>query len=151
RTGDDEVSRTDFLGPKHPVNGKRRNLKVDVQDINEAEATATLEISWGQHSLSITETIAHVAKGVMVDAGGWVLVNGKLKKIPPWGPINRILQQLMIFQSEDLSQLSPTAQTVVRREALEEISADVDLLREETEPFHTPPPLARKSSLMSKT
>ena len=43
------------------------------------------------------------------------------------------------------------AQTVVSREALEAISADVALLREETEPFHTPPPLTRKSSLISKT
>jgi hypothetical protein len=72
-----------------------------------------------------------------------VLVNGKLKKIPPWGPVYRILQQLMIFQSDDLSQLSPSARTVVRREALEAISADVESLREEAEPFHTPPPLVR--------
>jgi hypothetical protein len=37
-------------------------------------------------ALKTTSTAIYVSPGVKVDAGGFIIVNGKFKKVPPRGP-----------------------------------------------------------------
>jgi len=75
-----------------------------------------------------------------------MLLNGKIIRIPPRGPITRIFEQLMLYQSADLARTNHVARDIIRREALNAIDADINALREETEPFHTPPALHEKET-----
>jgi hypothetical protein len=121
----------------------RRDVSVTVKEINQKASTATLEISYGFQLLSIPEMFVRVTHGVMVDGGGWVFINGKLKRVPPRGPVLRILQQLMLFSSDELAHAAPDLRDLVRRGAVDAMASELDQLRHAAGPFHTPAPLIR--------
>jgi hypothetical protein len=121
-----------------------RKLVLTVQQIDELSREATLEISQDIRLRSVPEMAASVMHSVQVDGGGWVLINGKLKRVPPRSPLLRILEQLMLFESEDLATMTSTPHDRVRREALDGVTREIELLRREVEVFHTPASLARE-------
>jgi hypothetical protein len=120
------------------------NLALTVEAINPECHMATIRVAYDIKFHTIYEMFGHVSHGVMVDGGGWLILNGKVIRIPPRGPITRILEQMMLFQSVDLNRANPGTRDIVRREALAAITADVSALREEAETFHTPPQLPGK-------
>jgi hypothetical protein len=120
------------------------HLALTVEAIDTESHTATIRVVYKLQFHTIYEMFGHVSRGVMADGGGWLILNGKIVRIPPRGPITRILEQMMLFQSEDLNRLNPNTRGVVRQEALAAIVADVTALQEEAETFHSPPRLAEK-------
>jgi hypothetical protein len=125
---------------------KTTDLKLIVQAIDPNARTATIQVTYEIAIHRIQEIFGIVSQGVKVDGGGWIFINGKFYPVPPRGPVTRILEQLMLFQSPDLSRAGAVAREAVRREALSAIATDLDALREETEPFHTPPALVGKGT-----
>ena len=73
-----------------------------------------------------------------VGGGGWMFLNGQIKRIPPRGPVTRILEQLLLYDSIELERASLATRDTVKREALDAIADEVAVLRDEAEPFHSP-------------
>jgi hypothetical protein len=120
------------------------NLRLTVKAIDPAARTATIHVVHSVAFHTIPQMVGIVTEGVKVDAGGWMFINGTIIRIPPRGPVTRIIEQLILFQSSDLARGSPVTRDIVRREALDAIATEVGALRDETEQFHTPPALVKK-------
>jgi hypothetical protein len=64
----------------------------------------------------IPELVAQILVGVINDAGGWVIVGGKLVRVPPRSPLLRVMESLLTFESA--GGLPPEQQKEVQRAAL---------------------------------
>ena len=108
------------------------HLRIDVQEIDERQRTARLQIChtssprpsdgrelfWGQ-----------LLGGVPYDGGGVIIVNGRAVPIPPWDPTIRILEHLAALQAADLIP-DKTLQDTVRAAVLDKVDMQVAALRE---------------------
>ncbi len=92
----------------------------------------------------VPRLVATILGGVAVDAGGWMILNGKIHKIPPRGPVTRILEQAMLYQSSQLELAAQSTRDQVRRGALDAIASELESLREEVAPFRSPPPIQER-------
>jgi hypothetical protein len=76
-------------------------LKVEVADIDAAGHTARLNVSvWpGYRPPDLVAT--EIFGGVTVDGGGYVVINGKVLKVPPRGPVTDIVNDLVRYLETD--------------------------------------------------
>jgi hypothetical protein len=126
-------------------------LQVKVIDINAAKRTATLNLVYHPLRVPVYTPIRRlpfdlvigeaggVFGGVRVDAGGWIIIGGKVVPVPPWDPTFKFMQQISFFQSGDQAN-QPWVRDTVRREALTAIVEHANKLLEGLETFTTVAP-----------
>ena len=96
-------------------------LRVEVSSIDAAARTATLKVSRRQDRRPEVGP-ARIFGGVASDGGGWYVVGGTLRRIPPRSPLLHMLEDLAALQeSESISH--GATRDLLRRDALESISA----------------------------
>ncbi|MDQ3893430.1 MAG: hypothetical protein M3292_02015 [Actinomycetota bacterium] len=119
------------------------SVGVAVEAIDPGARTATIRI-FSRVTWHVPRLVATILGGVAVDAGGWMILNGKIHKIPPRGPVTRILEQAMLYQSSQLELAAQSTRDQVRRGALDAIASELESLREEVAPFRSPPPIQER-------
>ncbi|MER5980608.1 hypothetical protein ABT142_29485 [Streptomyces sp. NPDC001857] len=111
-------------------------LEVHVTDIDATGHTATISVKH-QSNRHPKAGPAVVLDGVSDDAGGWVIVGGKVRHIPPRSPLTQMLHSIVsIEESGDLH--SGAARDLIRREALQSISAQAGVQLARMQKFHSP-------------
>ncbi|MGO4395231.1 hypothetical protein AB4Z46_28125 [Variovorax sp. M-6] len=66
----------------------------------------------------IPDLVAQILAGVVQDGGGWVLIGGKLHRVPPRGPINALLEALAErheLETTDISTIEATLRQIAGR------------------------------------
>jgi hypothetical protein len=111
-------------------------LEVEVTDIDLTGHVATIRVT-RQRDRHPRRGPALVLDGVSEDAGGWIIVGGKVKKVPPRSPLKEILQSVMSIEESNELQ-SGAARDLIRREALQQIRARATVQLEQMEKFHSP-------------
>jgi hypothetical protein len=131
-------------------------LKVDVVSINETTLTATLHIQASLFSFRIPERYYEplhldipvpwagsiVSGGVLVDGGGYAIIGGRIIRIPPWSPMQPVLEQLVAYQAAD-ALTNSNGQIEAKRTALLRLQNHLDATLARTEVLHSPAPRTR--------
>jgi hypothetical protein len=96
-------------------------LKVNVISINVAERKATLQVVRRRDRRPRETVPGSILVGVTNDAGGLVIIGGKIVKIPPNSPLLPMVEALAVVQeSESIS--NGAARDLLQRDALRSIS-----------------------------
>ncbi|WP_073502918.1 hypothetical protein [Actinacidiphila paucisporea] len=111
-------------------------IEVEVTDIDLAGHVATIGVTV-QRDRHPKAGPAVVLDGVSEDAGGWVIVGGKVKKVPPWSPLKQILQSVVSIEESNEAHSGAT-RDLIRREALQRISEQASGQLEQMRMFHSP-------------
>ncbi len=115
-----------------------------VDEINEGEHFAKVTLSYRPpRRIEVPGLVGELFGGVAVDGGGWILVNGHLQPVDPWGPLRGVLEQVVAH-----AQANGVADAIValeaRKSALARIvqiaSAELNDLTE----LETPPAATRR-------
>jgi hypothetical protein len=79
-----------------------------------SNVVATKKISYAH----IPDLVAQILVGVVQDGGGWVLIGGKLHKVPPRGPITELLAALAdqrALETADIATIEATLRKIANR------------------------------------
>lgn len=110
--------------------------EVKVADIDPVNHTATINVTL-EHDRHPKSGPAVIIEGVSEDAGGWVIVGGKVKKIPPRSPLKQILESVASIE-ESHTVHSGATRDLIRREAFQQIGAQVSTQLARMQEFHSP-------------
>lgn len=125
------------------------HLSVEVVSIDEAKQTARLRVRRrGAKIVTYSPIRAFDERvdvtmvpegGGLVDGGGYVIIGGKIIRIPPWNPMFPILHEIAAFEAAAL--VSDTnVKTTVRQHVLQKLAALVESTMSRTPTFRTPAP-----------
>jgi hypothetical protein len=106
-----------------PLQLWRDYLRLEVSSIDAAARNATLSLNY-RRGAGWPELSLQVLGGVSVDGSGWVIVGGRIIRIPPWNPLIRVLEEIAAFESATTISSSEVAR-IVQRTALEKIAEHV--------------------------
>jgi hypothetical protein len=82
---------------------------------------------------------AQILAGVENDGGGWILVGGKIVRVPPRSPLVRILEDVATLQESESIRYG-AARDLLQRSALQSISAQADIQLQRTLSYREPAP-----------
>ena len=120
---------SDPLGP---------HIRAEVVSIDTAARTATLRVHRRQDRRRAVGP-ARIIGGVASDGGGWYVVGGTLRRIPPRSPLLHMLEDLAALQeSESISH--GATRDLLRRDALERVSARANAELERMLSYRSPSP-----------
>jgi hypothetical protein len=120
---------SDPLGP---------HIRVEVVSIDAAARTATLRVHRRQDRRRAVGP-ALIIGGLASDGGGWYVVGGTLRRIPPRSPLLHMLEDLAALQeSESISH--GATRDLLRRDALESVSARANAELERMLSYRSPSP-----------
>ncbi|MGB5759109.1 MAG: hypothetical protein WBM50_19515 [Acidimicrobiales bacterium] len=119
------------------------HLVVHVDTIDEIQQMATVTVRYEPaHRPNIPTLVGDVYGGIAVDGPGFVVINGKVKKIPPRGPARSLIESVMRVLDDESGDGSN--QPSARLETLDRVVRAVgDLARTIETVSHTPPGAAR--------
>ena len=135
------------LGPgEHFVVGDPRGLfgaffAVTVDAIDDTSLTATVSIQ-ARHERTFAAGPAEIFGGVAIDGGGFIVIGGKIVRIPPRSPMLRVLEQLVAVETMTTASLPAHLEHRMKVEVLTALSADLSAQADELTELHTP--IARK-------
>jgi len=130
------------------------DLTAIVQEIDAQSKTATLSFHrrrvveqpparplrpWERTLDMVAGGGVEIPGGGPVDGGGYVVINGRITRVPPWNPMLRILEQIGAYQAAELVTDS-NVQTAARRTALRAMGNQVETARALNETLHSPAP-----------
>lgn len=94
-TQGDTFSSGDVSNQPSPLHGA--GLQITVTDIDPASRTATLQVqSWVDTRPEVGP--GTILGGVANDGGGWIILNGKVVKVPPRSPLHAMLERMVEVQ-----------------------------------------------------
>lgn len=73
-----------------PIGGTRVHLKVERIDTEARTADIAVSVRPGYRPPDLVT--GQLFGGIAVDGGGWILINGKIVKVPPRGPATKLLE-----------------------------------------------------------
>ncbi|MCO4291565.1 hypothetical protein NF867_01640 [Solitalea sp. MAHUQ-68] len=115
---------------------------VEVVQIDVASKTAIIRLR--QHPSSIRdiekEIAAKVLGGIPVDGEGFIIIGGKIIRVPPRGPITEIVKQLSNYLELDNFTIGRANAISIQKQILESIIISTASLHQETLPFSEHPP-----------
>lgn len=119
-TASDTLSEGDVSNQPLPLHGA--GMQITVTDIDAGTQTATIQLQrWVDTRPEIGPGIT--LGGVDVGGGGWIFINGKVKRIPPHSPLYAILEQVAeVEQSQSLG--NRLARDLVQKQAYSTIAAN---------------------------
>lgn len=127
-TGDPSVVLTDFYS-------------VQVVNIDAGGRTATLRMRQrARKILDIPSLVGEIFGGIAVDGGGFILIGGKIHRVPPRGPILALLEQLSQYMSVSTSRTGVDTARAAQRAALVGIVQEAIALHAQTEVVSHHPP-----------
>lgn len=110
----------------------KRYLKVTVSEIDAPSRSATLSVEY-QPPVRVPQAGAGaIFGGVTVDGGGFIIINGRIHRVPPRGPLAQLLETLSVItvidQIRDRKMRSRMAKSTLRqlREDLAELAGQID-------------------------
>jgi hypothetical protein len=118
-TASDTLSEGDVSNQPLPLHGA--GMQITVTDIDAGTQTATVQLQrWADTRPEVGPGITF--GGVGVGGGGWIFINGKVKRIPPHSPLYAILEQISeVEQSQVLG--NRLARGLVQKQAYSAIAA----------------------------
>lgn len=118
-TASDTLSEGDVSNQPLPLHGA--GMQITVTDIDAGTQTATVQLQrWADTRPEVGPGITF--GGVDVGGGGWIFINGKVKRIPPHSPLYAILEQISeVEQSQVLG--NQLARGLVQKQAYSAIAA----------------------------
>lgn len=115
-----------------------QHVRVHVVSIDEVGESASVRIVYAPaHMPHIPELVADVFGGVSVDGGGFVVVNGRVIKVPPRGPEKAMIEALASYLESDARPEAQLASLYALVRGVGELSRAVEVVS------HTPPGLER--------
>lgn len=127
------------LGADTPLTPYRR---VEILSIDAPARAATLRLSYRPvPRIPYEVSGGTLLGGVSADGGGAIIVGGSIIPIPPWDPMLRILEQIALFRSSELT-AQPWTRDAIRREALTTIADHVEKVMAGIGSFRVPAPLS---------
>lgn len=117
--------------------------RVEVVSIDPATRVATLRLSY-RPAIGIPYEVAGgtiLWGGIKVDAGGAIMVGGRIIHIPPWDPTLRFLEQIALFKSSELAE-QPVTREAMQRKALTAITDHAEKMMARISPLRVPAPLS---------
>jgi len=99
-TKGDTFSQGDVSNQAGPLHGP--GLQITIAEIDANSRTATLKIqSWVDRRPKVGP--GRILGGIATDGGGWLILNGKVVKVPPRSPLLHILEQMVqVTESQNL-------------------------------------------------
>jgi hypothetical protein len=125
----------DYFQVGDPADPLGRFLRVSVLDISLNDHTATLHV-YRRRDRHPKTGLQLELEGATTDAGGYVLVGGKLKKIPPWSPLYAVAES--IVQAQESESITGKLRNVVQAEIYERISQTALAQIERLQSFGSP-------------
>jgi hypothetical protein len=118
-TAGDTMSEGDVSNQPGPLHGA--GLKITVTDIDSATQTATIQLQrWADTRPEAGPGM--IFGGVDVGGDGFIVINGKVKRIPPHSPLHAILEQISeVEQSQVLA--NGLARGLIQKQAYSAIAA----------------------------
>jgi len=116
-----------------------RWTRVEVAEIDADSDTATIKVLDRAADRLPVAGPAEVFGGVAHDGGGWIVINGKVVRIPPRSPVRSLLEHLALLADAETVRL-PAARDAMRREGYQALGAAVGETLEHMDGFHGPPP-----------
>ena len=113
-------------------------IRVKVHSIDADTRTATLKVFRRQDRRPAAGP-AQIFGGVASDGGGWYVVGGTLRRIPPRSPLLHMLEDLAALQESESISYGVT-RDLLRRDALESISARANAELERMLSYRSPSP-----------
>ncbi len=105
--------------------------------IDDRALTASVNIESRRHRQFVVGP-AEVFGGVASDGGGFIILNGKIVRIPPRSPMLRVLEGLVALEDTNTPVLPTHLQHPLRVQILEGMSADLAAQLDELTELHTP-------------
>ncbi len=117
-TKGDTWSEGDVSAAPGPLRGAGR--QVEVMNIDPRSRTATVRLRrWADQRPRVGP--AEVLAGIINDAGGFFIINGQVRRVPPRSPLLRVLQHMAdITAAESMTQV---ARQQVREQGYQAIAA----------------------------
>jgi hypothetical protein len=97
-------------------------LSVEVTDINAASQTASLRVT-RRHDHRPNVGPGIVIGGIESGGGGWVIVGGKVIKVPPHSPLLHMIEHVAAYHETSEPAQPRVGRTFLQREALQNINA----------------------------
>jgi len=112
--------------------------RLEVVSIDDAKKTATINLSHHRSSRHIPDLVGTIVGGVSNDGGGWIIINGRGYRIPPWDPPGlALLQDLAAYRAAaDIRDVG--VRQAARRSALKGLEAGISALKASVNQFRTP-------------
>jgi len=113
-------------------------LQVTVTHIDVGSRTATLQVvrKPDRHPKAGP---ALVLEGVTSDGGGYVIIGGKIEKVPPWSPLHPIVEAIAEIHASELIGSGDT-RDLIQKEAFQRIARLVNARLDRMQSFRTPAP-----------
>jgi hypothetical protein len=115
-------------------------IKVEVSSIDTINLVATLKISLRPARHLPAAGPAQLFGGVASDGGGFIIIGGKIIRIPPRGPEAELVAEVARYLEIDVSKGRVDTQLKTKREALEGIASKAAGLYSKATPISEPPP-----------
>jgi hypothetical protein len=119
------------------------HFSVTVDAIDDAGLRATVDIESRHYKVPVAGPL-EVFGGVASDGGGFVILGGKIVKIPPRSPLLRLVEALVALEALNSPVIPAHLQQRLRVQVLETLSADVSAELGELTELHTP--IAREAA-----
>lgn len=112
-------------------------FSVTVDAIDDTAMTATVNIQ-SRRARQFVVGPAEVFGGVASDGGGFIILGGKILRIPPRSPMFRLLEGVAAIEEANTSVLPVHLEHQLKVQVLEGMSADVSAQLDELIELHTP-------------
>ena len=116
-----------------------RWTRIEVVDIDAGSDTATLSVVDRAADRTPVAGPGEIFGGLAHDGDGWIVVNGKVSRVPPRSPVRSLLEHVALLADADAVHL-PAARDAMKREGYRALSTAVGETLEQLEGFHGPPP-----------
>lgn len=135
-------------GADIPYLSSQTTLRVD--EINRARHYAKVTVGYRprQH-IHIPDLVGQVSRGVMVDAGGVIWINGVPHPVDPWGPLKEVASQVLTHATAG-NIADPILRLEARRSALARIVNIASSELAELNELATPPARTAKARVTRK-
>jgi hypothetical protein len=127
-----------FGDPNYPIFGY---YAAEVAKIDEANLTATVKLyQRPARPVRVPELVGEVLGGVQVDGGGILIIGGKVIKVPPYGPVRILTEELARYLQIETSSNNVGPALASQRAALEAIVSNVASLYSDLAEISERPP-----------
>jgi hypothetical protein len=148
-SGEQDLVTGSTFGDPDSLSPFATTTRLVVDDINDAGQFATIRL---EHR---AERVVSVGPGVLfggvaADGDGWVLIGGRIIRIPPRSPLYQILEQVVLLETSSVMTSLP-AREALRREALASIVTIAEEESQAIQMFRQPASLQRVGKRTSRS